>query len=322
MSSGEVTLTMWTPNAWVDNHKVRVRRVVSAGRRCGELAASRGRAFMAADQESDLRMYCRNCGFDLRGSTGKCPECGQAFDSGDVRTVYRSLYDRNVHRLFRRLVVIGASLLLLQAALYALGSAWLYWQYHADWEKEQVATAWVRQVGGQVQTYCVGHSWLHLFQGGYLMDRVVDVSLRKRRIQDADLAYLTDLPYLTFLDLSQTQIGDAGLMHLSRLSNLHSLTLTHTCVTDAGLVRIGALSCLEQMNLSYTHVTDAGMLHISSLRALRVLDLDGTRVTDAGLASLSGMAQLRLVRARGTAITDAGVRCLGNVCVLSDVAER
>jgi hypothetical protein len=258
---------------------------------------------MAADQESDLRMYCRNCGFDLRGSTGKCPECGQAFDSGDVRTVYRSLYDRNVHRLFRRLVVIGASLLLLQAALYALGSAWLYWQYHADWEKEQVATAWVRQVGGQVQTYC-------------------DVSLRKRRIQDADLAYLTDLPYLTFLDLSQTQIGDAGLMHLSRLSNLHSLTLTHTCVTDAGLVRIGALSCLEQMNLSYTHVTDAGMLHISSLRALRVLDLDGTRVTDAGLASLSGMAQLRLVRARGTAITDAGVRCLGNVCVLSDVAER
>ena len=56
-----------------------------------------------------------------------------------------------------------------------------------------------------------------------------------RRITDAGLESLAELPALQTLDLTSTPITDAGLKHLHRVPTLKSLNLTDCKLSDAAI---------------------------------------------------------------------------------------
>jgi len=55
-------------------------------------------------------------------------------------------------------------------------------------------------------------------------------------LTDTGLAFLSDLPNLDELSISNTAVTDAGMLELNRFVQLTSLALDGTAVTDAGLV--------------------------------------------------------------------------------------
>ncbi len=144
-------------------------------------------------------------------------------------------------------------------------------------------------------------------------DEVVYVSLQdSRQVTDADLVYLTKLPWrktraeVEFtigyfhrpwpspaLNLAGTEITDAGVEHLKGLTNLRTLKLNGTEITDAGLVHLKGLTSLESLRLPGTEISDAGLEHLKALTSLEGLWLHDTEITDAGLVHLKGLTSLR-----------------------------
>ena len=74
--------------------------------------------------------------------------------------------------------------------------------------------------------------------GGTIGDDEKRVDLNRSQVTDADLAHLSVLTKLEFLNLYDTAITDAGLEHLKGLTNLNFLMLKQTNVTDAGVVKL------------------------------------------------------------------------------------
>jgi F-box/leucine-rich repeat protein 14 len=139
--------------------------------------------------------------------------------------------------------------------------------------------------------------------------RVIRVELARLPLGDDDLAVLTKLPHLQWLNLRginafKGTLSDDGLRHLSQLTRLRHLNLSaNTRLTDASLPPLKNLHRLEWLDLSMTNVTDDGIGHLQSLPVLRRLRVpsttwrlgpDGNRinirnVTTDGLRKLAGM---------------------------------
>ena len=107
-----------------------------------------------------------------------------------------------------------------------------------------------------------------------------------RRIGDAGLAHLEQLPELEVLDLSRTRVTDAGLEQLEGLPKLKALLLAETRLSDAGLVHLTRLPGLEHLNLRATNVTDEGIAQLDELRTLKTLWLGETSVSDQAVLDL------------------------------------
>jgi hypothetical protein len=85
------------------------------------------------------------------------------------------------------------------------------------------------------------------------------VSLRDRKINDADLKHLKELTDLAHLELRGTPVTDAGLAYLKGLTELEDLDLYDTTIGDAGLEHLKGLTKLRFLMLKQTNVTDAGV---------------------------------------------------------------
>ncbi len=85
-------------------------------------------------------------------------------------------------------------------------------------------------------------------------------------LEDADLAFLGDLPHLSRLRLGGNPIQDEGLRFLAGLPELESLNLVDTRISDAAVPTIVAWSALKRLYVWNTGLSPAG---IEQLRRAR-----------------------------------------------------
>jgi hypothetical protein len=106
-------------------------------------------------------------------------------------------------------------------------------------------------------------------------------------LRDADLAPLSQLPYVERIKFDYTPIGDAGLEPLEGLKNLRELSLRGTRVTDAGLVHLQKLPSLTELDLERLPITDAGLAALGPIKSLRKVYVGpGGPTTTAGAEAL------------------------------------
>jgi hypothetical protein len=128
------------------------------------------------------------------------------------------------------------------------------------------------------------------------IDHIVAIELRDKDVTDEDLAGLTGMKQLGFLDLSSNpNVTDAGVAALAGLENLRYLNLTNTSVTGTGFKDRADMVSLEQLRLKECPVTDESLAAIPRFPKLTLLHLGGTQVTDTGLMTLVGWHSLQQV---------------------------
>ncbi len=108
--------------------------------------------------------------------------------------------------------------------------------------------------------------------------RVIRVELARLPIGDDDLAILSKLPHLQWL-------------------NLRGINTFKGTMTNDGLRHISELTQLRLLNLSANHrLNSPSLFYIRNLKQLEWLDLTGTRVGNEGLIHLRGLSRLKRLR--------------------------
>jgi hypothetical protein len=148
-------------------------------------------------------------------------------------------------------------------------------------------------------------------------DHIAAIELRRTDVNEDDLAVLSGMKNLQFLDLSRNpSVTDAGVAALSGLENLRYLDLERTNVTGTGLKDRSDMVSLYQLTLNDCPVTDESLATIPRFPKLEELLLGRTKVTDKGLMSLVGWHSLRRVT-RTALTTKAGSKAF-NEAFLAD----
>jgi len=94
-----------------------------------------------------------------------------------------------------------------------------------------------------------------------------------QHVADKQLAHISGLWNLEYLNLSGTVVSDEGLQHLSEMTELKALLLSKTNISDAGLLSVGGLTKLKYLELKTTLVRDPSLKAIQSLTGLEVIFL-------------------------------------------------
>ncbi|MES1261591.1 MAG: hypothetical protein ABUS49_07645 [Acidobacteriota bacterium] len=156
---------------------------------------------------------------------------------------------------------------------------------------------WIVDLGGTVLRDSAGH--------------VTGVNLRGTWVGDSDLRRLSELPDLTYLDLSLTHITDQGMHEIKNLPGITELNLYFAeYVTDEGLAAIKDWKKLRRLNLHGTKIGDTALEHIAGISPLEALNVGSTLMTDVGLERLTMLNNLRELTMGGNELGDAGLQAL------------
>lgn len=187
---------------------------------------------------------------------------------------------------------------------------------------------------------------------GLILDQVA--------IRDDDLAELTNLKSLAWLQVVRCPVSNAGLKHVAAIPRLATLTLIKTPgITPEGLAALKGTEQLRALHvdisgspqefataiaklgqLSHVHaypVGDEEAAELGKMGGILTLDLTAVQdltdehplrpwefaapLTDAGLRSIAaGCRSLEVLRVVGRAVTAAGVRELGDLETLTELS--
>ncbi|XWS50080.1 hypothetical protein CRYUN_Cryun12cG0057600 [Craigia yunnanensis] len=130
-------------------------------------------------------------------------------------------------------------------------------------------------------------------------------------IDDVALSYISLMPSLKVIDLSNTNIKgfihqpgteshiDSTLIALQNLSYLESLNLEHTQVRDPDFYPLSICKELSHLSLKCASLTDATLHHLSSLPKLTNLHVCEGVLTNSGLDTFSPPTTLRVLDLMG-----------------------
>jgi len=142
-----------------------------------------------------------------------------------------------------------------------------------------------------------GPKWLREFLGDDYFQDVVLVNLGGIKFPPDELRWIVDLPNVENVVLQYTNVDDAGLAYLSELKSLSFLSLK-SCenVTDAGLTHLADLASLELLYLDGTQCTDEGVRQvIPRFDRLVMLDVAGIPITNETAKEFRHLKNLKVL---------------------------
>lgn len=166
-----------------------------------------------------------------------------------------------------------------------------------------------------------------------------DLTLRQPQgcFSGAGLKPLSNLKYLTHLDLTGHPIGSQGAANLARCPSLReakldkcglgdegiqalaankgfeSLGLAHNCLTAECAPYLAQLPSLKNLALESNRLGAKGAEQLGCSLSLEVIDLAGNGIKDEGLAGIAQARTLRDLTVARNDITDDGVEALTNL---------
>lgn len=146
--------------------------------------------------------------------------------------------------------------------------------------------------------------------------QIVDqfMSLRPNEITDGTLAQLASSPEaaaaITEIDMRGAKISATGLGYLSAMPNLESLDVSNTPLAADSLTVLAKAQSLKSINLSTSDANDRVVSELSRIPHLQSLDLTGTHVTGGSATAFGSMQELTELTLAGTAANDQVVASL------------
>lgn len=121
------------------------------------------------------------------------------------------------------------------------------------------------------------------------------LSLSGARIDDYAISYISMIPSLKFIDLSNTEIKG----FIQQVGAETDLVLSLTALQN--------LNHLESLNLEQTQVSDATLFPLSTFKELIHLSLRSASLTDVSLHQFSSLSKLTYLRIRDGVLTNNGL---------------
>lgn len=116
------------------------------------------------------------------------------------------------------------------------------------------------------------------------------------RLRASDVATLSILPKLNYLDISEMKDGNVLVKKVAALPNLRQLMATNCNLTDDDLIALSESKSLRILGLAFNDkITDKGIEHLRKMKQLSWLLLTGTSITPKFAQSLSGNPNLKNV---------------------------
>lgn len=147
-----------------------------------------------------------------------------------------------------------------------------------------------------------------------------NLNLSNTRFSSAGVGILAGhLPNLEILSLSGTQIDDYAISYMSMMPSLKFIDISNTDIkgfiqqvgaeTDLvlSLTALQNLNHLESLNLEQTQVSDATLFPLSTFKELIHLSLRNASLTDVSLHQLSSLSKLTNLSIRDAVLTNSGL---------------
>jgi len=118
-------------------------------------------------------------------------------------------------------------------------------------------------------------------------DALQELKLSRTPVDSAGLKVISQLKLLNTLELHETKIVDSDLGYLSGMPEMAGLVLSNTAITDSGVTHLAPLAHkLQVLYFDGTKITDASIKVLSKMKRLTFLSVIETNITEKGFETL------------------------------------